>query len=150
MLVLKAGMEDISGRFLPRRRTWCKERQMWAMVRQGWEASSQTDYILGSDCRIFRNVAVRYLRHNSDHFMVMGCLRGASPREHYCYLEQRTRLPLTLPGGWTRTRVNKIFSKLRRAVSKRDNRAAPHNSWILHDTWRLINKRVCTRIGTRQ
>ena len=30
------------------------------------------DYILGYDFRIFRNVAIQDLWHNSDHLMVMG------------------------------------------------------------------------------
>ena len=40
------------------------------------------DYILGSDRRIFRNVTVRDPRHDSNHFMVMGCLQGSYPREY--------------------------------------------------------------------
>ena len=38
------------------------------------------DYILGSDRRIFQNVAVRDSRHNSDNFIVVGCLHGSSLR----------------------------------------------------------------------
>ena len=40
---------------------------------------SHTDYILGSDCRIFQNVAARDPRQNSEHYMVLGYLRGAPP-----------------------------------------------------------------------
>ena len=52
------------------------------MARQGREVRYWTDYILGSDHRIFQNVAVQDLRHKSDHHMVLGCLRVASPMEH--------------------------------------------------------------------
>ena len=52
------------------------------MVRQGRVVRSWTDYILGSDIRIFRIVDVRDLRHNSNRFMAMGCLCGAHPREN--------------------------------------------------------------------
>ena len=83
--------------------------------------------------------------HNSDHFMVMGYLRGASPMEHLRYLEQRTGLPLRLPGRQTMTQVDKISTKLRRAVPKPDKREAHHNLWILEETWRLINNRVSAR-----
>ena len=38
---------------------------------------SRTDYILGTDSRLFKNVAVRDPRHNSDHYMVLGCLPSA-------------------------------------------------------------------------
>ena len=39
---------------------------------------SCTDYILGTDRRLFGNVSVRDPRHNSDHYLVLGCLRSAS------------------------------------------------------------------------
>ena len=42
----------------------------------------RTDYILGSYRRIFQNMAVRYLRHNSDHLMVVGSVHVTSLREH--------------------------------------------------------------------
>ena len=43
---------------------------------------SRTDYIMGMDRRIFWNVYVRDPRHNSDHYMFMGCLCSAPLREH--------------------------------------------------------------------
>ena len=46
------------------------------MVRGGKAVRSRTDYILGTDRSLFRNVAVRDPRYNSDHYMVMGLLRG--------------------------------------------------------------------------
>ena len=49
------------------------------MLRKGREVRSQTDYILGTDRRLFRNVAVRDPRHNLDHYMVLGCLPSAPP-----------------------------------------------------------------------
>ena len=67
---------------------------MLAMVRQGREVKSQMEYIMGSDRRIFQNMAVRDLQHNSDHYMVLGCLHGGSLRENSNYLGRRTRLPL--------------------------------------------------------
>ena len=50
------------------------------MVRQVRVVMYWTDYIMGSDFRIFQNVAIQDLRHNSDYFMVMGFLCGASTR----------------------------------------------------------------------
>ena len=52
---------------------------MWGMLRKGQEVRSRTDYILGTDRRLFRNVTVRDPRHNSDHYMVLGCLPSAPP-----------------------------------------------------------------------
>ena len=110
------------------------------MVQLGREVMSQTDYILGYDRQIIQNVAVRDPRHNSNHFMVMGCLCGASPREHLRYLGQWMRLPLRLPGRQTRMRADKIFAKLQSTMPKPDKQAARQNLWILEDTYRLINK----------
>ena len=49
------------------------------MLQKGREVRSRTDYILGTDRRLFRNVAVRDPRHNSDHYMVLGCIPSAPP-----------------------------------------------------------------------
>ena len=38
---------------------------------------SRTDYILGTDRCLFQNIAVRDPWHNTDHYMVLGCLPGA-------------------------------------------------------------------------
>ena len=85
-VVVTSGLEDPSGHFFLIRIPWCRDSHTWVIVRQGREVRSQTYYILGSDCRIFQNVAIWYLRHNSNHLMVVGCLHGASPRYHLRYL----------------------------------------------------------------
>ena len=95
---------------------------------------SRIDYILGYDRQIIQNVAVRDPRHNSNHFMFMGCLHGASPRNQLRYLGRWMRLPLRLPGRQTRMWVDKIFAKLRSAMPKPDKQAVHHNLWILEDT----------------
>ena len=119
-LVAKTGLEDILEHFLLRLRPWRRDRQSWETVRQGRELRSWTDYILGSDFQIFRNMIVRYLRHNSDHFMVMGYLCGDYPNKHWRYLGRRTRLPLQLPGHQTSAQAENIFAELGSAVSKPD------------------------------
>ena len=70
----EAGLEDMATHFMPRQRRWGRERRTWAMVRGGKAVRSQTDYILGTDRRLFTNVAVRDPRYNSNHYMVMGML----------------------------------------------------------------------------
>ena len=82
-VVETADLEYFLGHFLPRCHTWCKDRTTWVMVGQGREVRSRTDCIMGSDCRVFWKVAVQDPGHNYDHFMVMGCLRGASPRDNH-------------------------------------------------------------------
>ena len=56
------------------------------MLRKWREVMFLTDYLFGTDCRLFQNVSVRDSRHNCDHYIVLGCLRGASHREHSRYL----------------------------------------------------------------
>ena len=58
-----AGLEDISEHFLPRRCPWCRDGRMWSMVWAGRDVRSRTDYILGTDRRLFWNVSVRDPRH---------------------------------------------------------------------------------------
>ena len=71
------GLEDMAWHFLPREKQWCRDRRTWGMRRKGEVVRSRTDYILGTDCLLFRNVTVRDPRHNSDHYMVLGCLTSA-------------------------------------------------------------------------
>ena len=101
---------------------------------------SRTDYILGTDRRLFRNVAVRDPRNNSDHYMVLGCLSSSPPTEHKRYLGGRKRWPVRPPRELTQT--DQIFAVLQRAVPKVQPREARRNAWISESTWRLINERV--------
>ena len=61
----EAGLEDMATHFMPRKQRWGRERRTWAMVRGGKAVRSRTDYILGTDRRLFMNVAVRDPRYNS-------------------------------------------------------------------------------------
>ena len=47
---------------------------------------SRTDYLLGTDRSLFRNVSVRDPRHNTNHYMVVGHLRSATARDHDRYI----------------------------------------------------------------
>ena len=90
-------------------------------------------------------MAVLDPRHIHEHLMVLGCLHGASPREHSCYLGRRIRLPLRPPVRQMRTRVENIFSELRCAIPKLDKQEACRNSWISAEAWIIVNKRVSMR-----
>ena len=74
------GLEDMAWHFLPQENRWCRDRRTWGMIRKGREVRSRTDYILGTDRRLFRNVAVWDPRHNLDPYMVLGCIPSAHPR----------------------------------------------------------------------
>ena len=86
------------------------------MIWNGREVWSRTDYILWTDLRLFGNVAVRDPWHNSDHYMVLGCLPSTSLTEHKRYLGGREwwlMRPLDKP-----TWADQLFAALWRAVQK--------------------------------
>ena len=143
----EAGLEDMAAHFLPRQRRWRRERWTWSMVQEGKVVRYRTDYILGTDQSLFCNVSVRDPRHNTDHYMVLGCLRSAPEREHVKYLTERKNLPLRPPAE--PTREDGIFAALRRAVPKTHARERRMNEWIYKDTWRLVDMRVSVQRGTR-
>ena len=131
--------------FLLRKRKWGRELQTWNMVREGKVVRSRTDYILGTDRSTFRNVSVRYPRHNTNHFMMVGCLRSALAWEHARYIKGRRKMPLRPPTE--PTREDGIFEALRRAVPKPHERVKHKNAWISEETWRLVDERVSARRG---
>ena len=112
----EAGVEDMTAHFLPRKRRWGRERWTWSMVREGKVVRSRTDYLLETDRSLFSNVSVRDPRHNTDHFMVVGCLRSAPERENARYIMGRRKTPLRSPTE--PTRKDGIFAALQRAVPK--------------------------------
>ena len=102
---------------------------------------------LYSPKRLFKNVAVRDPRHNTDHYMVLGCLTSAPLLATKRYLGGRKRWPVRPPTEPSRT--DTLFAALRRAVPKPAPREARQNAWISAETWRLIDERVSTRQDPR-
>ena len=92
-----AGVEDMAQHFMPQRRRWNRDRRTWDMRQKGQVVRSRTDYILGTDRRLFKNVAVRGPRHNSDHYMVLGCLPSAPLSATKRYLGGRKCWPVRPP-----------------------------------------------------
>ena len=117
------------------------------MVREGKVVRSRTNYILGTDRSIFRNVSAQDPRHNTDHFMVVGCLRSAPEREYARYIKVRRKIPCRPP--MEPTRGDGILETLRRAVPKPHEREKHKNAWISEETWRLNDERVSARRGMR-
>ena len=111
-----AGLEDMAQNFVPRKRQWSRDRRMWDIRRKGQVVRSRTDYILGTDSRIFRNAAIRDPRHNSDQYMVLGCLPSAPLLETKRYLGGSKRWPVRPPTE--PSRQDTLFAALRRAVLK--------------------------------
>ena len=106
-----------------------------------------TEYLLGTDRSLFRNVDVRDPRHNSDHFMVVGHLRSATAQDHARYIKGRRKMPLKPPTK--PTREDELFGALRKSVPKPHERDKHKNAWISEEAWRIVNERVSTRRGTR-
>ena len=84
----------MSRNFLPWHNLWLKDRRTWAMHQGGREVCSRTNYILGTESCLFHNIAVRDARHNTDHYLVLGCLCRAAPDTHLLYLGKRTCFPI--------------------------------------------------------
>ena len=85
-------------------------------------------------------MSVRYPIHNTDHYMVLVCLRGAPDKEHAKYLRGRKNLPLKTP---TKPTIEDgIFASLRRDVPKPHARERRTNEWISEEMWRLVDERV--------
>ena len=98
------------GNFLPRRKPWLRDGRMLSMLYGGKEVRSQTSYILGTYRPLLQNVVVRGVYHNTDHYLVLSCLRKSAPDAHSCYLREQTRFPIkptmTLGG------VDRLFLEL--------------------------------------
>ena len=97
-----AGVEDMTAHFLPRRCKWKREKRTWIMVHEGKVVRSRTDYLLGTDRSLFRNVSVRYPQHNTNNFLVVVCLRSVPEQEHTRYITGRRKSPLQPPTNPTR------------------------------------------------
>ena len=120
--------------FLPRERRWYRDRRTWGMLQNGREVWSRTDYILWTDLRLFGNVAVRDPQHNSDHYMVLGCLPSASLTEQKRYLGGRKWWLVRPPEK--PTWADQLFAALRRAVPKAQPREARLNACPYRGSWR--------------
>ena len=67
-----AGLMDTGLNFLPWRKPWLQDRCTWSMRRDVLEVQSWIYYVLGTDSRLFQDMAIRDHQHHSDHYMVLG------------------------------------------------------------------------------
>ena len=100
-------------------------------------------YILGTYSHLFHNVAVQDASHNTDHYLVLGCLRGATPDAHLRYLGSRTCFPIRPPE--IPDRVDRMFSELRRSIPRPPWQDRHRQAWISPETWSLIDTRIVVR-----
>ena len=80
--VANDGLEDMSTYLLPFHKYWAQYRRTWIIHQKGREVQSQTDYLLGTDRRLFHNVSIWYPWHSLDHFIVLGYICGATQWEN--------------------------------------------------------------------
>ena len=59
-------------------KTWFKDGKIWYVRRGGREVRSWTNYILDTDGCLLQNVVVWDARHNTYHYLVLGCLHGVT------------------------------------------------------------------------
>ena len=113
---------------------------MFIIVR---EVRSWADYILDTERHLFRNMSLWDPRNNSDHCLILGCLRSATLREHENYIWRSTRHPLCNPT--TVTKEDGLFVYLRRTILKPKSQGKNNNPWILADTWRIVDTKLLMR-----
>ena len=104
-------LEAMLAQFIPRRRSWCWDRRMCSIVCMGREVRSWEEYIMGIYRRLLRNMSIRDPMHNSDHYIILGCLHITTLREHTKYLGLPLQ-PLITP-----MREDRIFTVLRREIT---------------------------------
>ena len=76
------GLEDMVEHFRPRYFHWKRDGRVWSILRCVQEVGYRMDYILGTYRCLLQNISVLDPRHNSDHYLVLGCLRSENLREH--------------------------------------------------------------------
>ena len=88
-------------------------------------------------------MAVQDARHNTDHYLFLGCLCRAAPATHPCYLGRRTRFPIRPPK--TQDRLDRMFAELRRAIPRPPRQECYRQACISSETWSLIDTRITAR-----
>ena len=121
--IISNRLEEISAHFLPRHKSRAWDWRMWFMFRLRRKVRSWTDCLLVTDSHMFCNVSVCYRCYNSDHFMVLECLRSASQQEHTSYLGRRRRFLLRPPQQ--QTQEDRWCADLRQVITKPASQGAP-------------------------
>jgi hypothetical protein len=116
---------------------------------------SRCDRIFCTDRRIFKNVAIRELRHySSDHYLVLGIIMYESLRAHRYYSKGRKRFPLS-PTRWgPKTTEDSLFNDLKGHIVRRSRADCKWASWISDRTCRLVDRKAglqqSTKFSTRE
>ena len=109
------------------------------MSRDGREVQFRKDYILRTYCRLFQDVDPGDPRHNSDHYMVMGCMRGDPVKELTDYLRKSHRFPLWTIRNDLPSASENIFLYLKTHIPKPPLRERVRRVWIYDETWAAMD-----------
>ena len=101
---------------------------------------SRTNYILGTDHFLLQNLAVRDAWHNTDHYLVLGCLHGTAPAAHSQYPGIHKSFPIK--PLMTSDGINRLFAEIRGGVPKPYWKEHLHQAWISPETCHLINTSI--------
>ena len=106
------GLEDMLLHFL--QRSNFRHNKTWWQRYCGRIRCSCCDYILGSDCRLFKTITIQDPRHyTSNHYILQGWLLLRPQRSHKSYLQGHTRFPLKPPMGDQQSEVDIMFAQLK-------------------------------------
>ena len=75
----------------------CELQQEVEYATQRMGGALPANYIVGTDSNLLQKMAVQDAWHNTDHYLVLGCLRGAPLAKHSHYLANKKRFPLKPP-----------------------------------------------------
>ncbi len=104
--------------------------------------SSQPDYFLGQEKlrRKFKKVGFLKIRHHdTNHQAVVATLYSGSKKKMRPYRRRRQRFPLRLPRVGPQSEKEDMFKELKGMCEEMPPREQPTNTWILAETWALID-----------
>jgi hypothetical protein len=133
------GLEDLVRSF--RQRISFRGNITWSIQRGARRVSSRCDYILCSDRRLFRNVAIRRPQHyTTARFMIIAILMSKPLQAHRSYTRARRAFPLH-PSKWgPKSKEDALFEELKGFIARYPAQVRKWNTWILTDTWRLVDR----------
>ena len=136
---------DMGLHFLPRHKPWLQDSYTWIMKRDGQEVWSQTDYILGTDRRLFQVMDGRDTQHDLYYYIFMGCLMREPAKDLTVYLRKPRRFPLLPLRRDLAMAPENIFSELKTQIPKPPLNEWVRRAWIYDKNWPAIYARVTAR-----
>ena len=85
------------------------------------------------------------MQQHSDHYMVLGCLRGDPAKELTGYLRKVPCSPLSPLSRNLVLATEKLFSEIKTYITKPPLRDRVIQAWISDKTWSSIDARVTVR-----